>query len=76
MVAPGSEVELMVSVLPDVAALTVRLSVALADCCGWPASVAVTVIEAVPTALCAGVPLMVPEELMVSPLGKPVAVNV
>ena len=58
-----------------VAVLTVRLRVALADCCGLPASVTVTFTAAVPTALWAGVPLIVPELLIENPAGRPVALK-
>jgi hypothetical protein len=59
-----------------VAAFTVRLTVVLVDCRGWPASVTEMVTDAVPTALCAGVPLMAPVEALIErPLGSPVALN-
>lgn len=71
----GREVFVMVSVFAD-AALTVKLSVAFADCGGKPASVTVTTTDAVPTAVCAGVPVIAPVVLLiVSPLGRPVALN-
>jgi hypothetical protein len=61
---------------PDCAAFTVRLNPVLAVCCGWPASVTVTVTETVPTALEAGVPVMEPVEAsIVRPDGRPIALK-
>ena len=77
MVPPGSDVFVIVGPPDWVAPLTVRLIVALADWFGCPASATVMVTDAVPTALCAGVPLMVPLEASIErPLGRPVALNV
>jgi hypothetical protein len=75
MVPLGREVVVMVSVFAGTA-LTVRLSVAFADCGGKPESVILTATDAVPTALCAGVPVIAPVVLLiVSPLGSPVALK-
>ena len=71
----GREVFVMVSVLAG-AALTVRLSVAFADCGGRPESVTVMATDEVPAALCAGVPVIAPVVVLIeSPLGRPVALN-
>ena len=65
----------MVSVFAG-AALTLKLRVAVADCFGALVSVTVTTTDAVFVAACAGVPVMAPVVLlMVSPLGKPVALK-
>ncbi len=59
------------------AVLTVRLRVAVAVCWGRLASCTLTTTDAVPTALCAGVPVIVPEVVLIErPLGSPVALKV
>jgi len=61
-----------------VAAFTVRLRLAFADCAvGLVESVTVTATSAVPAELAAGVPVIAPVELLIDkPLGNPVAVYV
>lgn len=57
------------------AAFTVMLRLAVADCAvGLVESVTVIFTESVPTALCAGVPVIEPVVLLIErPLGRPVA---
>jgi hypothetical protein len=68
----------MVNELVTTGAATVRLRVAVADCAvGWVESVTVIATDAIPTELCAGVPVIAPVELLIDkPLGRPVALNV
>jgi hypothetical protein len=77
-VASGSEVVVMVNGLVRTGATTVRLRVAVVDCAvGCVESVTVITTDAVPTELCAGVPVIAPVELPIDkPLGRPVALNV
>jgi hypothetical protein len=57
------------------AGLTRRLRLVVADCgVGLPESVTVTFTDDVPTEFCAGVPVMAPDELLMTrPVGRPVA---
>ena len=75
-VPPGREVVVIVRELDWTAVVTAMFIVAFADCCGRLESVTVITTDAVPAALCAGVPVIAPVVLLIeSPLGRPVALN-
>ena len=65
----------VVVVTASVAGLMLMLRLVLADWeDGWVESVTLIVAEAVPTELCAGVPVIIPVEALIdSPLGRFVA---
>jgi hypothetical protein len=63
-------------VTASVAGLILRLRLEAADCAeGWVESVTLMVTDAVPTELCAGVPVIAPVALLMDkPLGRLAAV--
>ncbi len=73
--APGNVAVAIVKGVTVPAGDTVRDRVAVAVCAvGVAESFTMTATEAAPTAFAAGVPVMLPVELLIeSPLGKPVA---
>jgi hypothetical protein len=74
-VPPGREVVVTASAAGLAAGPMLMLKLELADWeDGWVESVTLTVAEAVPTEFCAGIPVIIPVEvLMDRPLGRLVA---